>query len=83
MEEREKISVKNFLEGKTLLAVETLKDYNLIYNLVTPEGVFGMDIDNSNVPNGLRLERVEDFVIYDDTLEANGLSINIAETNML
>lgn len=77
------MTLKEFLTDKTISAVEILEEYNLIFNVYI-EGVgYGLDINNSNVPNGLRLSMREDFTLQNDILSVAGISIDTTQTSML
>jgi hypothetical protein len=75
------MTAKEFLEGKTLTAVETVE--TLIINLVIEEAVYGLDVDTSGIEGGTTLTRTEDFNITDDALTTGELSVDLATTNML
>jgi hypothetical protein len=75
------MTAKEFLEGKTLTAVETVE--TLIINLVIEEAVYGLDVDTSGIEGGTQLTRTEDFNITDDVLTTGELSVDLATTNML
>jgi hypothetical protein len=75
------MTAKEFLEGKTLTAVETVE--TLIINLVIEEAVYGLDVDTSGIESGTTLTRTEDFNITDDVLTSGELSVDLATTNML
>jgi hypothetical protein len=75
------MTAKEFLEGKTLTAVETVE--TLIINLVIEEAVYGLDVDTSGIEGGTTLTRTEDFNITDDVLTSGELSVDLATTNML
>ena len=75
------MTAKEFLEGKTLTAVETVD--TVIINLVIEDAVYGMDVDTSNIQEGTLLTRTEDFTVENDTLTANELSVDLSTTNML
>jgi len=78
---KNKMTAKEFLEGKTLTAVETVD--TVIINLVIEDAVYGMDVDTSNIQEGTLLTRTEDFTVENDTLTANELSVDLSTTNML
>jgi hypothetical protein len=75
------MTAKEFLEGKTLTAVETVE--TLIINLVIEESVYGMGVDTSGIESGTKLTRTEDFNITDDVLTTGELSVDLATTKML
>lgn len=75
------MTAKEFLQGKTLTAVETVQ--NLILNLVIGQAVYGMDVDTTSIPQGTKLTRTTDFTINGDTLTTGTISVDLATTNML
>ena len=77
------MTLKEFLQDKTLTAVEITEQYNLIYNVYVEGVCYGLDINNSNVPDGTKLSMREDFTLENDILTVAGISINTAYTNML
>lgn len=75
------MKAKEFLDKKTLAAVETAGD--LILNLVVDNVVYGLKVDTSAIEAGTKLERTTNFKIKKDVLTANGVSVNLATTDML
>lgn len=75
------MTAKEFLEGKTLTAVETVN--SLIINLVIDEAVYGMDVDTSNLVFDTPLIRTENFLIEGDILTVGELSLDLVDTEML
>ena len=75
------MTAKEFLEGKTLTAVETVN--SLIINLVIDEAVYGMDVDTSNLVADTPLIRTENFLIEGDILTVGELSLDLVDTKML
>lgn len=75
------MTAKEFLEGKTLTAVETVN--SLIINLVIDEAVYGMDVDTSNLVADTPLIRTENFLIEGDILTVGELSLDLVDTEML
>ena len=75
------MKAKEFLHKKTLVAVETAGD--LILNLVVDNIVYGLKIDTSAIEAGTILNRTANFKIKKDVLTANGVSVNLATTDML
>ena len=77
------MTLKEFLQDKTLTSVEITEEYNLIYNIYV-EGVgYGLAINTSNVPYGTQLSMRDDFTLENDILSVAELSISTTETNML
>ena len=77
------MTLKEFLTDKTISAVELLEEYGLIFNVYVEGTGYGLDIDNSNVPNGIRLSIREDFTLENDILSVAGISIDTTAINML
>jgi hypothetical protein len=77
------MTLKQFLTDKTLTAVEITEEYNLIFNVYVEGAGYGLDIDNSNVPNGTPLYMREDFTLENDILSVAGISLDTEITNML
>ena len=75
------MTAKEFLNGKTLTAIETVE--NLILNLVIEESVYGLDIDTKTIKSGTKLTRTNDFTISGNTLTSGNLTLNLDTTNML
>ena len=77
------MTLKEFLQDKTITAVEITEEYNLIFNVYVEGAGYGLAIDNSNVPNGTQLSMRDDFTLENDILSVSGISISTTETNML
>jgi hypothetical protein len=75
------MTIKEFLQDNTLSAVETVE--NIIINLVCGETEYGIDVDTSNIPSGTLTTRTTNYTLTDNTLSANGISVNTETTNML
>ena len=75
------MTIKEFLQNNTLSAVETVE--NIIINLVCGETEYGIDVDTSNIPSGTLTTRTTNFTLTDNTLSADGISVNTETTNML
>jgi hypothetical protein len=77
------MTAKEFLLNKTLDFVEVCDD-KVILNLGIEGIIYGMDVDTSHIISGTNIDRTEDFQIEDDVLTTSeGLSVNLAKTNML
>lgn len=77
------MTLKQFLTDKTISAVEITEEYNLIFNVYVEGVCYGLDIDNSNVPDGTKLYIREDFTLENDILSVAGILVDITHTNML
>lgn len=79
------MTLKNFLEGKTLDFVEITETYALIYNVyVNSEPTpYGLDVDTSKVPNGTPLFMRNDFTLENDILSVSNISIDTNLVDML
>jgi hypothetical protein len=77
------MTLKEFLQDKTLTAVEIAEEFNLIFNVYL-EGVgYGLSVDTSNIPAGTQLSMREDFTLENNILSVAGISIDTTQTNML
>lgn len=77
------MTLKEFLQDKTLSAVETVDGYNLIVNVYVDETCYGLNVDMTNIIAGTTLTKREDFALMDDTLSVDAITINITQTEML
>lgn len=77
------MTLKEFLTDKTITAVEITEQYNLIFNVYVEGACYGLNIDNSNVPDGTPLYMREDFTLENDILSVAGISIDTTTTEML
>ena len=75
------MKAKEFLNGKTLTAVETVN--NLIINLVIEETLYGLKIDTSSILSGTKLTRTNQFEIQNDILTVGIISMDLTTTDML
>jgi hypothetical protein len=75
------MTIKEFLVGKTLTAVETVD--NLIINLVCGEAITGIKVDTSNIPSGTLTTRRNDFILINDILSVDSISVDTQTTDML
>ena len=77
------MTLKEFLQDKTLSAVETVDGHNLIVNVYIDETCYGLNVDMTNVVAGTSLTKREDFTLDGDILSANNISLDISKTEML
>jgi hypothetical protein len=78
------MTLKNFLQDKTLTAVELIDvDYNQIINVYVEGAGYGLKIETSNIPAGTPLEYSTDFTLDGDTLYVSDFSININDVEIL
>ena len=77
------MTLKEFLQDKTLSAVETVDGHNLIVNIYVDETCYGLNADMTNVVAGTMLTKREDFTIDGDTLSVDNISLDISKTEML
>lgn len=70
------MTIKEFLIDNNLKIVQSAE--NLIINLITENGsVHAIDVDTSNIESGTILFNDENFILTDDTLNSNGITINL------
>jgi hypothetical protein len=77
------MTLKEFLQDKTLSAVETVDGCNLIVNVYVDETCYGLRVDTSNIIAGTPLTKREDFTLNGDTLSIDNISLDISKTEML
>ena len=77
------MTLKEFLQDKTLSAVETVDGHNLIVNIYVDETCYGLNVDMTNVVAGTMLTKREDFTLTDDTLSVDNISLDISKIEML
>jgi hypothetical protein len=77
------MTLKEFLQDKTLSAVETVDGCNLIVNVYVDETCYGLRVDTSNIIAGTPLTKREDFVLTDDMLSVDAISLDMSKTEML
>lgn len=77
------MTLKEFLQDKTLSAVETVDGHNLIVNIYVDETCYGLNVDMSNIVAGTTLTKREDFILTNNTLSVDAITIDIATTEML
>ena len=77
------MTLKEFLQDKTLSAVETVDGHNLIINIYVDNAGYGLNIDTTNIVAGTSLTKREDFTLTEDILSVDNITIDIATTEML
>lgn len=78
-----KLTLKQFIFGKRITAVDVINGYDLIINIYVDDACYGLNIDLSNVPGGTLLTKREDFTINGDILSVDTISLDISKTEML
>jgi hypothetical protein len=78
-----KLTLKQFIFGKRITAIDTVDGFDLIINVYVDGACYGLNIDLSNVPGGTSLTTREDFTIDGDILSVDNISIDISKTEML
>jgi hypothetical protein len=68
------MKLKDFLQGKKLQALEGTED--LIINILTDKGLYGLDVDTSEIPGGTVLTTYEDFTIEGDIIKVSDLELD-------
>jgi hypothetical protein len=77
------MTLKEFLQTNTISAVDIVNGFDLIINVYVEDVIYGLRVDTANIPAGTSLTKREDFVLTDDTLSADAVSINMSTTEML
>ena len=75
------MTIKEFLIGKTLTAVETVD--GLIINLVCGQEITGIEVDTSNIPSGTLTNRRTDFTLNNNILSVDNIYVNTETTDIL
>lgn len=78
-----KLTLKQFLFGKRLMAIDIVDGYDLIINIYVDDTCYGLNVDLSNIPGGTSLNKREDFTLDGDTLSVDNISLDISKTEML
>ncbi len=78
-----KLTLKQFLFGKRITAVDVIDGYDLIINVYVDDACYGLNIDSSNIPGGTSLINREDFTINGDILSVDDIAIDINKTEMI
>ena len=78
-----KLTLKQFIFGKRITAIDTVDGFNLIINIYVDDVCYGINVDLSNVPGGTSLAKREDFTIEGDILSIDNISLDISKTEML
>lgn len=77
------MTLKEFLQDKTLSAVETVDGHNLIVNIYVDETCYGLNVDMTNIVAGTMLTKREDFILMDNILSIDDIALDITTTEML
>jgi hypothetical protein len=75
------MKAKEFLDGKTLTAIEVTG--SKILNLVIDEEIYGLKVDLSKVKSGTKITRITEFEIANNVLTTDKLSLDLSEADML
>ena len=78
-----KLTLKQFIFGKRITAIDTVDGFDLIINVYVDDACYGLNIDLSNVPGGIPITTREDFTIEGDILSIDNIFIDISKTEML
>jgi len=78
-----KLTLKQFIFGKRITAIDTVDGFDLIINIYVDDVCYGINVDLSNVPGGTSLTKREDFTIDGDILSIDNISLDISKTEML
>ena len=72
-----------FLQDKTLSAVETVDGHNLIVNIYVDETCYGLNVNMTNIVAGTMLTKREDFTIEGDILSIDNITLDMSKIEML
>lgn len=76
------MKLNEFLNENNVTAFEYVEN-NVIINAVVEDGIFGINVDCSEIPSGTPVLRANSFEINGELLIVEGLELNIYETDML
>ena len=77
------MTLKEFLQANTISAVDTVNGFDLIINVYVEDVIYGLRVDTANIPAGTSLTKREDFILTDDTLSIDAVSVDMSTTEML
>jgi hypothetical protein len=77
------MTLYEFLQTATLTAVEMVDKTTLINVVVNGEELYGLNIDTSNIPSGIKLVHITDFVLDDAFLSVDGIVFDTRTLNLL
>jgi hypothetical protein len=77
------MTLKEFLQTNTISAVDIVNGFDLIINVYVEDVIYGLRVDTANIPAGTLLTKREDFVLTDDTLSIDAVSVDMSKTEML
>lgn len=78
-----KLTLKQFIFGKRITAIDTVDGFDLIINVYVDDACHGLNVDLSNVPGGTSITTREDFTIEGDTLSIDDITLDMSKTEML
>jgi hypothetical protein len=78
-----KLTLKQFIFGKRITAIDTVDGFDLIINVYVDDACHGLNVDLSNVPGGTSITTREDFTIEGDILSVGAITIDMSKTEML
>jgi hypothetical protein len=77
------MTLKEFLQTNTISAVDIVNGFDLIINVYVEDVIYGLRVDTANIPAGTSLTKREDFVLTDDILSVDAISLDMSKTEML
>jgi hypothetical protein len=77
------MTLKEFLQTNTISAVDIVNGFDLIINVYVEDVIYGLRVDTANIPAGTSLTKREDFILTDDTLSIDAVSVDMSTTEML
>lgn len=75
-----KKSLKEFIQENDVTGFELVN--NVILSVVVDNITYALDVDTSEIPYGMLVQRVNEFIIEEDILSVNNVSININNVNV-
>lgn len=76
------MKLNQFIQENTITDFDVVEG-QLVISVNTTGSSTGLDVDTSNIPGGTPVKVVSDYTINGDILTVDGLTLNIAETDVL
>ena len=76
------MKLNQFIQENTITGFDVVEG-QLVISVNTASSSTGLDVDTSNIPGGMTVKAVSVYTIDSDILTVDGLTLNIAETDVL
>jgi hypothetical protein len=75
------MTLSQFMQENQVTGFEKVNE--LILTAEVGEALYGLDVDTSNIPSGIPVERVTEFQLQGNILTIDGIEYNTDEISML